>query len=134
MARPSGELTRCGNRWTESRFNSFIKSLLRSGTRRWGPISDVKREARTGRGFYKCGGCGEVVTATIKVEGKRVNNAVVDHIEPIINPETGFKTWDEVIECQGWVQEKYEEHCRNAIKTYESFLEKGVAPELRSVS
>lgn len=99
MARPSGELIKCGGRWTAARFNSFIKSLLRSGTRRWAPISDVKRKARVARGSYKCGGCGEVGPATIKDEnGKRVNNAVVDHIDPIVDPEVGFTNWDDVIE------------------------------------
>lgn len=98
MARPSGELNRCGGRWTNARFNSFIKSLLRSGTRRWGPIGDVKREARIRRGIYRCSGCGEDVAATTKVDGKRVNNAVVDHIKPIIDPEVGFTNWDDVVE------------------------------------
>ena len=98
MARPLGELTRCTGRWTEARFKSFIKSLLRSGTRRWAPISDVKRKARRGRGFYLCDSCGETVPASIKIEGKRVNNAVVDHVVPVVDPEQGFESWDKVID------------------------------------
>ena len=98
MARPSGEKTRCSGRWTEARFNSFIKSLLRQGTRRWAPISEVKKEARTRRGFYRCARCKQEGPATIVINGKRVNNAVVDHRDPIIDPEVGFVSWDETIE------------------------------------
>lgn len=98
MARPSGEKNRCSGKWTQARFNSFIKSLLRQGTRRWGPIQEVKKEARTRRGFYRCDGCGEEVPATIIKDGKRVNNAIVDHREPIIDPEVGFVSWDDTIE------------------------------------
>ena len=29
---------------------------------------------------------------------KRINNAVVDHIRPVIDPGDGFMGWDEVIE------------------------------------
>lgn len=27
----------------------------------------------------------------------RINNAVVDHIDPVIDPKTGFVSWDEVV-------------------------------------
>ena len=98
MARPSGPKVRNNGDWSEARFNSFIKSLLRSGTRRWGPKSTVKKAARISRGIYKCEGCSTEGPATIKIEGKRVDNAVVDHINPIIDPDVGFTTWDECIE------------------------------------
>lgn len=98
MARPSGEKVHCGGRWTPAKFHSFIKNLLRQGTRKWAPIQDVKKKARVKRGVYLCAGCGEEVPATISVDGKRVNNAIVDHIIPIIPPEEGFTTWDSVIE------------------------------------
>ena len=98
MSRPSGELNRCGGRWTNARFHSFIKSLLRSGTRRWAPITDVKRKASVKRGVYKCAICGQEGPATIKIDGKRVSNAVVDHISPVIDPELGFTNWDDVVE------------------------------------
>lgn len=29
---------------------------------------------------------------------RRINNAVVDHIVPVISPATGFRSWDIVIE------------------------------------
>lgn len=96
MARPSGPKDKAGGRWTQARFNSFIKSLLRSGTRRWAPISDVKKRARTKRGFYMCA-CNKEIPASIKIDNKRVNNVIVDHINPIIDPEVGFVSWDDTI-------------------------------------
>ena len=96
--RPSGPKTKCGGRWTEARFNSFIKSALRGASRKWAPIQDAQKAARVERGKYMCAGCGEKVDATIKEGRKRVKNVHVDHIEPIIDPAVGFTTWDDCIE------------------------------------
>lgn len=96
--RPSGDKTRCSGTWTEARYKSFIKSLLRHGTMRWKPVQDCKKEARTRRGFYRCAGCGEEVPASLKEGRTRKNNIHVDHIAPIIDPATGFTTWDDCIE------------------------------------
>lgn len=98
MARPSGEKTRCGGRWTEAKFKSFIKNQLRSATRKWAPISDCLAKARTKRGHYRCAGCKEEVPATIKVDGARVKNIFIDHDPPIVDTEEGFTTWDDCIE------------------------------------
>ncbi len=96
--RPSGPKTRCGGRWTEARFNSFIKSALRGASRKWAPIQDCQKEARVERGYYLCAGCKEKVPATIKEGRKRVKNIHVDHIVPIIDPNVGFTNWDDCIE------------------------------------
>lgn len=99
MARPSGPKTRCNGQWTEARFNTFIRSLLRSGTRKWGPIQQALKEARSRRGYYLCAGCNQEVTATIKDEkGKRRKNAIVDHIKPITDPAVGFTNWNDYVE------------------------------------
>lgn len=98
MARPSGPKTRCSGKWTEARYRSFITSCLRQGSRRWAPISEVQKEARVSRGVYLCAGCKEEVPATIKVGRKRQQNVFVDHVNPIVDPEVGFTTWDEYIE------------------------------------
>lgn len=97
MARPSGDKTRCGGRWTEAKWKSFIKNQLRSATRKWAPISDCLSAARVKRGFYECADCKEHVPNTIKEGGKRVKNIFVDHIEPIV-PVTGWISWDSCIE------------------------------------
>lgn len=98
MSRTSGPKTRANGRWTESRFNSFIKGQLRNATRKWAPFSDCLKEARVVRGEYLCNGCKEQVPASIVIDGKRVKNAIVDHIKPVIDPEIGFVSWDSFIE------------------------------------
>lgn len=103
MAAPRVKL-RCDGQWTEARYRSFIKSALRGASKRWGPINKCKQNARVKRGFYKCVGYdrrAHTVPASLPPKAgnkRRINNAVVDHIEPIINPETGFISWDITIE------------------------------------
>ena len=97
--RIGGPKTRCGGQWTEAKYKSFIKGNLRSATRKWAPISKCLTNARTRRGFYLCNGCKQEVPNTIKDEnGKRVKNALVDHIQPIIDPAVGWVSWDKTIE------------------------------------
>ena len=96
--RIGGPKTRNGNQWTEARFRSFIRSQLRAATMRWGPIAECLKTARVGRGEYLCAGGTETVPATIKVNGRRTKNVHVDHILPIVDPEIGFTTYDELIE------------------------------------
>lgn len=95
--RPSGPKTRCGGQWTEARFNSFIKSALRGASRKWGPMQQCLKDARTRRGHYKCAGCKQEVPASIRIDNKRYKNAVADHIEPVVDPNVGFQGWDEVV-------------------------------------
>lgn len=99
MVRPIiGERWRCGGRWTEARFRSFITSALRQASRRWAPVSDAKKRANVKRGFYLCNGCHETVPASVKVEGVRKTNIFVDHIDPVVDPTIGFENWDKYIE------------------------------------
>ena len=86
---------------TESAFHSFIKSVLRKASMRWGPTNRVKAAARVERGFYKCAQCSAIVPATAITtlkngKVKRVKNVAVDHISPVV-PLTGFDSWDGVI-------------------------------------
>jgi 5-methylcytosine-specific restriction endonuclease McrA len=98
MARPSGPKTRCNGQWTEARYRSFVQSLLRQGTRKWAPINETKKQARVARGFYRCAGCKEDVPLTVKEGRKKSQNIFVDHINPVVDPEMGFTTWDDYIE------------------------------------
>lgn len=85
--------------WTPARKKAFIVSVLRSGTRRWPPkyetLNDAKTEKKinvaTGRlaQHYKCKKCKKDFPA------KQVQ---VDHKEPVVDPKTGFTTWDSFIE------------------------------------
>lgn len=89
--------TRCNNNWTESRFNSFIKSTLRRASMRWAPINTCKVEARhyekllnaKGRKVFHsiCAICGDITPETL---------CSVDHINPVV-PLSGFTNWDDII-------------------------------------
>lgn len=98
MARPSGPKTRCSGQWTESKFNTFVRNQLRAGSRKWAPIQEVKKEANIDRGQYLCAGCGQIVPPTVKQGRKRVTNIFVDHIDPIVDPNIGFTSFDDYID------------------------------------
>jgi 5-methylcytosine-specific restriction endonuclease McrA len=96
--RPAGPKTRCGGKWTEARYHEFIANTLRGASRKWGPIAEALKNARVKRGFYTCASCKEIVPYKVRVNGKLKKNIHVDHIVPIVNPETGFISWDDYIE------------------------------------
>jgi len=89
------------NTWTQARFNSFIKGGLRQISYRWPPKYLVKKAAWRARGTYLCAGYGKrshKVSLSITEKKAKVNNVFVDHIDPVIDPEKGFESWDRVIE------------------------------------
>jgi 5-methylcytosine-specific restriction endonuclease McrA len=100
--------------WTEGRFNSFIKSTLRSGSQRWPPkykaLSAAKQGKRinqaTGRlaEHYKCKACGNDFPASY---------VQVDHISPVINPSIGFTNWDDVIKGMFCEQDNFQILCKD---------------------
>lgn len=103
-----------GGKWTEARFNSFIKSILRSGSRRWEPRYSVLNEAcigkktntSTGRlaNHYTCNSCkGDFPAKEVQV----------DHIVPIIDPEVGFTTWDDVVYRMFCEKDKLQVLCKD---------------------
>jgi len=96
-------MDRNGGQWTEARFRSFIRGGLRSISMRWPPKNKVKQNARVARGVYLCAGykreAHEVPASLPPKPGnkRRINNVIVDHCEPVINPKRGFVSWDELI-------------------------------------
>ena len=128
--RRGGPKTRCSGMWTEARFTSFIKSALRSNSRKWKPLQDTLKEARVERGVYECASCKGHFKKTGIHNGKRVNNANVDHIDPIIDPAVGFTTWDDFIERLFCEKDKLQVLCYacHEIKTNK---EKAIAKERR---
>ena len=80
---------RCNGQWTESKFNSFIKSALRSASNRWAPKYTSKKNARIARNTYLCAKCGS------KVGNKDIK---IDHINPVVSVEDGFVDWNTYIE------------------------------------
>ncbi len=86
--------------WTTARFHSFVKGALRAAARRWPPKSAVKKAAWRERGQYLCVGYkrhSHIVPLSVSVDGKRKTNIETDHIEPIVDPNVGFISWDQII-------------------------------------
>jgi len=117
-----GEKTCNGGQWTDARFHAFIMSALRKAHSKWGPKNRAKTKARVRRGFYLCAGCGEVVPASIKGvyktgpkagKPRKLDNAAVDHINPVIDPAEGFVSYDRVIERMFVEDDGYQILCRN---------------------
>jgi len=85
--------------WTSGRLRSFITSTLRGGFRKYPIKYECLQKACVGKkvnvktnrlsAHYECNICKEhVPTSEIQV----------DHIKPIVDPVTGFTTWDSFIE------------------------------------
>lgn len=112
--------------WTEGKYQSFVKSILRAGSRRWPPKYKVLNEAklgkktneRTGRlaEHYLCSGCGGAYPSAM---------VVVDHIEPVV-ATTGFVSWDFVIARLFCSEEGLQVMCKGChqIKTKEENAER----------
>lgn len=135
MARPKGPLTRCGGRWTEAQFRSFVKNNLRSASRKWQPIQACKKKAHISRGLYKCEGCGAEVAPTYYDEEsrKRMKNIFVDHIVPIVDPAVGWTTWDDCIERMFCEPENLQLLCKSC-HTEKSREEIAIAKKRRETS
>jgi len=115
---------RCGGRWTEARFNSFITSALRAAHSRWNPKATAKKKAWIKRGVYLCSQCkveGPATLPPLKGKKRRRNNACVDHIKPVVDPYVGKTTWDEYIERMFIEEEGYQVLCYDchSVKTNE---------------
>ncbi len=90
--------TRNSGTWTESRYRSFIVSMLRKSSARWGPRNECKKDARhhkklpndKGRLVFHsiCSACKAIIPET---------TSSVDHINPVIDPQIGFIDWDTYI-------------------------------------
>ena len=95
----SNSKIRNNGKWTEARYRSFITSVLRAGSRKWPPKYETLNEAFVGKKInkasgreakhYKCAKCKKAFPSS---------QVQVDHIEPVVSTEDGFKSWDEYIE------------------------------------
>ena len=116
--------------WTQAKFNAFVKSILRSGSKRWPPkyaclagaYSGQRVNPASGRmaKFYECAGCGGSFVA---------KNVQVDHIEPVV-PLTGFTTWDDVIDRMFCESSNFQCLCLSCHKN-KTASERKLAKELR---
>jgi len=87
---------------------------LRGAHGKWGVKSDVKRYARVGHGRYCCAECGDTGPTTLPpLDGqkRRRNNSAVDHIDPVVEPSTGFVDWNTYIERMFLEAEGYQVLC-----------------------
>tara|TARA_R110000764_G_scaffold40862_3_gene91381 strand:- start:1369 stop:1758 length:390 start_codon:yes stop_codon:yes gene_type:complete len=97
MAR--GEKVCCDGKWTQARFNQFIKNLIRAGhMRNWGPKQTALKLARDGKinnpetnRLNIASKCNICLDRFLEADMK------TDHIYPVIDPHKGFTTWDECI-------------------------------------
>ena len=131
--------TRCAGTMTEAAFRAFVMSAIRDKTKRWAPISNCKKAARTRRGFYRCAECGLEVPASVygvyksgKRQGaqRRIPNIVADHIVPIV-PVTGWQSWDSVVEHAFCEQQNLQALCKacHDVKTKEENVQRKLHKE-----
>lgn len=67
---------------------SFLIPKLRSASLLWPARNEVLKRIRVARGEYQCESCREIYKA------KEIH---VDHINPVISVEEGFKDWDSYV-------------------------------------
>lgn len=94
-----------GGQWTEARFKAFIISALRQASNRWPPKYMCRKAAWISRGLYWCAGYKQ---DPHKIAAKEVK---VDHIIPVVDPATGFTTFDDFIKRLFTEQENFQVLC-----------------------
>jgi 5-methylcytosine-specific restriction endonuclease McrA len=89
---------RNNGQWTEARYTSFIKSVLRGGSQRWPPRYSSLNDACIGQKVNpKSGRLAKHYTCGVCLNSYPAKDVQVDHIKPIIDPLIGFETWDILI-------------------------------------
>jgi 5-methylcytosine-specific restriction endonuclease McrA len=86
-----------------SNLKSFIINSLRRATYRWPPRGDALKCSRKEKGLYECAHCKEFF------KNKEI---CLDHIVPVVDPKTGFTTWDDYIEKMFPEKEGFQVLCR----------------------
>jgi len=120
--------------WTEGRRRAFITNALRAATRKWPPKyltlneakTEKKKNVRTGRlaQHYLCNVC------TGEFPAKEVQ---VDHIQPVVDPKTGFVNWDTFIDRLFCEKENLQVLCTTChkLKTSEENLQSKLKKQLK---
>ncbi len=120
-----------GGDWTIARFNSFVKSALRSASQRWPPKYQCLNAAKRGKKInwrtgklaehYQCNSCSKEFP---------LKEVQVDHKNPIV-PVTGFVSWDEVINNMFCEQDNLQVLCKECHNT-KSQVEKTLRKEYKN--
>jgi len=85
--------------WTEGRKRSFIVSVLRAGSRRWPPKYETLNEAKTEKKInVRSGRQAQHYLCNVCQFDFPLQEVQVDHIQPVIDPSTGFVGWDTFIQ------------------------------------
>jgi 5-methylcytosine-specific restriction endonuclease McrA len=120
--------------WTEGRRRAFITNALRAATRKWPPKyetlneakTEKKKNVRTGRlaQHYLCNVC------TGEFPAKEVQ---VDHIQPVVDPKTGFIDWDTFIDRLFCEKENLQVLCTacHKVKTSKENLQSKLKKQLK---
>lgn len=106
--------------WTEARRHSFIVSVLRTGTRRYPEKYETLNEAKTEKKVNtKTGRIAQHFLCNACKDDFPAKEVQVDHILPVVDPATGFTTWDEYIERMYCSKENFQILCKSChqIKT-----------------
>ena len=103
---------RCGGLWTEARYNSFIKSALRTASVRWPPRYQCLHDAFAYQGINPATGRQAKLYTCCKCDNLFPQaNMEVNHIVPVV-PVEGFDSWDGVIERLFCEKDKLEAVCK----------------------
>lgn len=88
----------CNGEWTQSKFNSFIKSSLRTASVRWAPRYTTLNDAFVGvKVNVKTGRMAKHFECVMCCEHFPQKDVEVNHKIPVV-PVEGFDSWDQVIE------------------------------------
>lgn len=114
-------------KWTKSRFNSFIKSALRTASVRWEPRYTTLNDAFVGKQINKSTGRLAKHFECSRCQGHFPQKEVeVNHKIPVV-PVEGFDSWDAVIErmfCEKNELEVLCKPCHKIVTAEENVLRK----------
>jgi len=91
----------------DSKFKSFIISLLRRGTFKYIPRREAKKKRRCIIGKYKNGKDRYGYQCDCCHDKFMDKDTIMDHIDPVVDPKVGFVDWDTYItrmypQEEGW--------------------------------
>jgi len=81
----------------------WLRKELRRIAYKWKPRKTAYVNARVSRGKYRCAYCGELFGP---------KDIQLDHIKPVIDPQTGFVDWNTYIERLFCPLENYQALCK----------------------
>lgn len=111
----------------EFNLKSFIINTLRRASYRHPARNEALKAARIERGLYKCAMCTEIFPKKI---------IKLDHKDPVVNPVTGFTTWDDYIPrmfCEASGYQVICETCHDSKTAVERELRKTYRKKKKSV-